>query len=69
MPKALVEPRGPPAVCPYMGPGMSMFDRFSLKENGRILSLKHLERIKVRLRPTWGYLPTLKELASRLTPI
>ena len=41
-----------------MGPRMSTFDRFSLKENGRILSLKLLERIKGRQRATQGYLPS-----------
>jgi hypothetical protein len=45
MPKALVEPS---AVSLFMGPRMSTFDRFRLKENGRIMSLKHLERIKGR---------------------
>jgi hypothetical protein len=25
---------------------MSIFDKFFLKENGRIMSLKHLERVK-----------------------
>jgi hypothetical protein len=32
----------------YMWVRVSIFDKFSLKENGRILSLKHLERIKAR---------------------
>jgi hypothetical protein len=32
----------------YMWVRMSIFDRFSLKENGRIMSLKHLERVKER---------------------
>jgi hypothetical protein len=35
-----------------MGPRMSTFDRFSLKENGRIMSLKHLERVKGIERPS-----------------
>jgi hypothetical protein len=45
MPKALVEPS---AVSLFMGLRVSIFNKFSLKENGRIMSLKHLERIKGR---------------------
>jgi hypothetical protein len=35
---------------------MSIFERFSLKENGRIMSLMDFERAKGSMRPTDGYL-------------
>jgi hypothetical protein len=35
-----------------VGLRMSIFNKFSLKENWRIMSLKHLERVKGKKRPT-----------------
>jgi hypothetical protein len=46
VPRGLVEPGGPPVACLFMGLRMSIFNKFSLKEDGRIMSSKHLERVK-----------------------
>ena len=40
----------------YMWVRMSIFDKIFLKENGRTMSLKHLERVKWSMRPPDGYL-------------
>jgi hypothetical protein len=53
MPKALVEP---PAAGLFMGLRVFIFKRLSLKENGRIIPLRPLERVKGRKGPTDGYL-------------
>jgi hypothetical protein len=45
MPKALVEPS---AVSLFMGLRVSIFNKFSLKEDWRITSLKYFERVKGR---------------------
>jgi hypothetical protein len=52
--EALVEP-GPPATCLYLGLRVSIFDKSSLKEDWRIISFKHLERVKGRAKPIQGY--------------
>jgi hypothetical protein len=49
IPKALVEP---PAASLFMGLRMSLFKKLSLKEDWRIMSLKHFERVKGKYRPT-----------------
>ncbi|HEU4446231.1 MAG TPA: hypothetical protein VFR94_16285 [Nitrososphaeraceae archaeon] len=36
----------------YMWVRMSIFDKISLKENGRIMSMKHLEKVKGSKKPT-----------------
>ncbi len=43
MPKALVEP---PAASLFMCLRMSIFNKLSLKEDWRIMYVKHLERVK-----------------------
>jgi hypothetical protein len=46
----------PPAASLFMGLRVFIFKRLSLKENGRIIPLRPLERVKGSKGPTDGYL-------------
>ena len=62
MSKALVELRGPPEVCPYMDPRMSMFEGFSPRKRENIV-FEALRKDKCKIETDLGIL-TYPDIAS-----